>query len=67
MIDADIRFVGNLARVEVRPGDVFVVQTDNFLSSEVAERIRTALSSDLGAPVIILQGGLKLGVVGSAE
>lgn len=59
--------VGSLARVEVRPGDRFVLMTDGPVSEEEARRFNDAWNRFMGpdAPkIMILPDGTKLGVVG---
>lgn len=63
----EIRFVGDLQRLEVRPGDRFVLMTDQSLSIDLAKRLQESLVSALGAPVIVLSDGLQLGVIGTAS
>jgi hypothetical protein len=61
----EIRFVGDMERVTVRPGDVFVVHVTDDISLEAAERLQAAVSRDLdGAKVLVFVGGMKLGVMG---
>ena len=66
--ELEIRFIGDLTRLQVRPGDKFVLSTDKSISSETAARLREMASSALdGATVIVLSDGLKLGVIGTEE
>jgi hypothetical protein len=68
MSDSEVRFVGDLSRVEVRPNDVFVLHCDQTLTIEMQIRIRAQLSEALGgANVLVLGDGMKLGVVGPVE
>lgn len=67
-MSGDIRFVGEMTRVEVRPGDIFVLKCDQPISTETAEWLRESLSARLdGAKVIVLDHSLSLGVIGAAE
>lgn len=63
-----IRFVGDMSRLEVRPGDVFVLQCDEVLSVEASLRLKDQVSEALdGAKVIVLGRGMKLGVAGPVK
>jgi hypothetical protein len=63
----DIQFVGDLQRIEAKPGDVFVVTTEQKLCVEQAEAIREWASKALnGAPVLVMGDGFKLGIVNAA-
>ncbi len=63
--DIEIRFVGDMHRLEVKPGDKFVLQCEQDISQEMAERIRHYVRDFLGEDVrvLVLSSGLKLGVV----
>jgi hypothetical protein len=61
----EIRFVGDMQRLEVKPGDVYVIQSDQPISSDTVERIRQSVRQVLGAEtkVLVIGNGLKFGVV----
>lgn len=63
-----IRFVGDMERLQVKPGDVYVVTVPQILSDEAVKAItryvQDALRTD--AKVVVMHGGLKLGVMGEA-
>ncbi len=62
-----INFLGNLARIEAKPGDRFVLMTDGPVSEETARRFTDEWKRFMGpdAPrIMILSDGIKLGVVG---
>lgn len=62
-----IRFIGDLARLELRPGDRFVLTTDKRPSDDQIDRIRTAWRAFAGdAPLIVLDG-CRLGVIGADD
>ena len=65
-MDEKINFIGDMQRVQVRPGDVFVVQTDQRLTHDMSLNLRDYVRSALGddARVLVLTDGLKLGVAG---
>lgn len=59
-----IRFLGDMQRLQPKPGDVFVLTCEQRVDQATAERIRAMVSGTLnGAKVLVLDGGLKLGVV----
>jgi hypothetical protein len=67
-----IRFLGNLKRLERKPGDVFVLMCSQLLTGEVRFHIQhewhNAWEGQQGRvpTLLILQEGMKLGVVGDA-
>ncbi len=65
-MEYEIKFLGDLQRLEVRPGDVFVLKVPEKLTQHVGEQIRETLISALGGKnkVIILDHGWELGIVG---
>lgn len=66
-MDGEIRFLGDLQRLELKPGDMFVLSVDEHISHEMADRLKqTFAEATGGAKVIVLGRGMKLGVV-SAE
>ncbi len=62
----EIQFLGDLQRLEVRPGDIFVLKVPEKLTAQMVERIRAMLISALGGKnkVIVLDHGWELGIVG---
>jgi hypothetical protein len=61
----EIRFVGDLQRVQPQPGDVFVLTCDQNLSCHQAELLREAFARAMPtATLLILDAGMKLGVIG---
>ncbi len=57
-----------ISRIERKPGDVFVLHVDAILNAEQFETLRKRLDDALpGAKVLILQRGMRLGVVSIAE
>lgn len=56
-----------LSRLNLRPGDTVVVMTDMLLSSERARGIVKQVEEFVpGHRVIVLDGGIKIGVLGKA-
>ncbi len=68
-MDDEIHFLGDLQRLEVRPGDVFVLKTNKILSREAVERLRDYLAASLGCEnkIIVLGDGMELGVLSRDE
>ena len=67
-MSSEIRFPGDLQRLELRPGDRFVLTAEGPISIEMAERIQRSWHEFTGGddkrfPLIILADGLKLGVI----
>lgn len=64
-MDGEIRFIGDMQRLQYQPGDVFVLRTDQSLMQHQLDQLRAHLRSVIGdeAPVLVLQGGMSLGLV----
>lgn len=64
----EIRFLGDLQRLAVKPGDRFVLVVQKPVSAETAARIQFAWERFIGdgekVPLLILDGAMKLGVIG---
>ncbi|MGE3419644.1 MAG: hypothetical protein AB7I42_26600 [Bradyrhizobium sp.] len=59
-----ISYLGELQRLELRPGDVFVLSTDRHLPAAAHQHIRNAWRIAMGnVRLLIIDGGMKLGVV----
>jgi hypothetical protein len=69
--DPEIRWLGELSRLEVRPGDRFVLQVDVVLTRDRIDRIREMWREFIGdvdgTKVLILGPGERLGVFGAAD
>lgn len=62
-----VRYIGDLERIECKPGDVFVLRTDRALTYQEAENFRLQWKHVVGrAKLLILGPGDKLGVFGQA-
>lgn len=61
-MEDQIRFVGDLQRLDVRHGDKFVLTCERSVDEDTLLRLRDALRDFLGedAQVLILDSGLKL-------
>lgn len=67
----EIRFLGDLERLELKPGDRFVLSCDGKISAENVARIQALWREFAGEdahrfPLLILDGGMKLGVIAPA-
>lgn len=65
-----IRWLGELRRVDVKPGDRFVLMTDKVLSHESAEHLQKKWAHFMGedavsTKLLVLDGGMKIGAIGS--
>ncbi len=65
----EVRFLGDLQRLQPQPGDVYVLSTEHRVDMASAERIEAVLQLALGADakVLVLDGGSKLGVIGQQQ
>lgn len=59
----EVRFVGHLEKLEVGPNDRFVLTLDQPITREIRQRIAEAWREFSAAPLIILDAGMKLGVI----
>lgn len=66
--DREIRFLGDLQRLKAEPGDVFVLSCEARLAVGDALRIQQEVACGLpvGTPVLVLDRGMKLGLIGGA-
>jgi hypothetical protein len=66
--EGEIRFLGDVQRLVLAPGDIVVLKTPFFVSPEQAGHLRDALRRELGddRKVIVLPDGLEIGVLASA-
>ncbi len=64
--DPEIRYLGDVQRLALKPGDTLVLSIDQHLSDEIANRLSKELRQRLHGdfPVIVLSAGMKLGVIG---
>lgn len=60
----EIRFVGDMQKVTLKPGDVLVVTCSHPLTDNNAEYLRKYIAESFpGHKCLVLGDGLKLGVV----
>jgi len=64
-----IRFVGELQRLDVKPGDRFVISVPGPIPMEACERIRQQWKDFIGGdvPVLILSDGIKIGAISGEQ
>ena len=64
--EAEIRWLGDLQRVELKPGDLLVLKHPARLSAVAAQRLSEKLREVLpaGTHVAVLEEGLEIGVLG---
>ena len=67
-----IRFLGDLQRLELKPGEVLVLTVDSLLDARTAERMRHNVQRAVARPgflpdVLVLERGMKLGVLACSE
>lgn len=70
MSDQEIRYLGEVQRLEMKPGDVLVLKVDNFLTVDAKSHIRDVLKAaigETGAKALILERGMEIGVLGSPD
>lgn len=64
----DMKFIGELQRVTYQDGDTFVLMAERTFHVEQYERVVQFFETKLpGAKVLLLDGGMRLGVVGKVQ
>lgn len=65
---ARVRYLGDLQRLEVKPGDTYVLSVPVAISREQVERLKSRWSETVGDAnkLIILSDGMRLGVIGKS-
>ncbi len=64
--EPEIRYLGDLQRIDQKPGDIFVLTAPGPISADAALRLRKILRAALGdesVKVLVLEDGMKLGLV----
>ena len=60
----EIRFLGDMVRLQPQPGDVYVLTSERLIAPAQAEQIRAQWRSVMGdVPCLVLSGGLHVGVL----
>jgi len=63
-----IEFIGNLQRLELKPGDKFILTIPGEISVEEHQRIKNILERELpDHKVLIFGGGVQVGVIGTEK
>lgn len=62
-LNHEIRYLGDLARLRLEPGDMLVLSCPQPLSFHQVERLREQMRKFMGDAAPVLGGGIKLGVV----
>ena len=59
------RFLGDLVKVDLSPGDVCVLMTQRVMAADEAERVRATWRATVGDDVtlVVLDPGMRLGVL----
>lgn len=65
--DLQVRYLGDLQRLQLQDGEVFVLTSDADLNPPQIERLRASWESVMGkeAKLLVLTAGMKLGAVSS--
>jgi hypothetical protein len=68
MSNGEIRWVGDLTRLELKPGDNFVLQIDRYISAETAAGIQDAWAAFVDGrehigKLLIIEPSMKLGTI----
>lgn len=64
MEEADVRWVGEMSKVKVEPGDVFVLHCDKLMSYEQVEIVQRWWRARMGdALLLVVDAGMRLGVM----
>lgn len=63
----EIRFLGDLQRLDLKPGDRFVLTCEHHLSEDAHKRIQETwkrfMGGDDAAGLLIIESGMKIGVI----
>lgn len=68
--DVKIEYLGELSRLDVKPGDRFVITYPGRLSMDSARAIEAMWQRFIGPggpPVLVLDNGMKIGALRDAE
>lgn len=60
-----LTFLGDLTKVVVSPGDVFVVMPKRQISQETAQALSQVWEENFGAecPLVVLEEGMRIGIL----
>ena len=66
--EREIRFLGDLQRLQPKPGDVFVLQVPGRISNDMADVIRQQWKQIMGdVPLLVVDCDTKLGCIGAGS
>lgn len=66
----EVTFLGDLRRLDVKPGDRFVIMTDQRLTAEHYRKLQELWAGFIGSDgnkILVLDGGMKIGAIGQAS
>ena len=71
MENEEIRYLGDLQRLELKKGDLLVLRAKGYITDDTAARLKANMEhlpelQRLGVKVIVLADGLELGLLGAA-
>jgi hypothetical protein len=62
--ECEIRYLGDVQRLQLEPGDVVVLTYSGMLSEEARAYLAKYVSESLGRDVLVLDSGVQIGVMG---
>ena len=67
--EQEIRYLGDVQRLELAPNDVVVLMVERPITPEIAERLKEHLRDVLGndRKYLVLSEGIKIGVLADKE
>lgn len=67
--DGAVRYLGDVQRLALKPGDIIVITVDGMISSEQASRLKDNVLATIGGgyKVMVLDSRSKLGVLSPEE
>ncbi len=61
----EIKYLGDVQRLVLNPGDIVVLSVDEYIPNEAAQRLRSQLEASVpGHNVVVLSKGMKIGALG---
>lgn len=68
----EIRFLGDMERLQFKPGDKFILKVPGRISSEIAARMKQAWHEFMGGnpdefKLLIIEEGMTIGVLGDGD
>ena len=64
----EIRFLGDLQRLQPKPGDVFVLTVEGRVSADMVKILREQWKTFMGdIPLLVIDGGARLGCISAPE